>query len=282
MNIGGGQVWGVIRNIVILLVLFYLLINLFLFLFQSRLVFFPRKEISTTPAILGIPYENIYFFAEDGIKLNGWYIPSDSARGVILFCHGNAGNISHRLESIKLFSRLKMSVFIFDYRGFGRSEGKPGEKGTYIDAEAAWTFLIDSKNINPRSIVVFGESLGGAIAADLATKKPIGGLIIESTFTSISDLGSEIYPFLPVRLLSRYKYDTLEKIKTIRCPKLLIHSRGDEMIPFNHGRKLFEAALEPKEFLEMTGTHNEGFSTASGKYESRIDSFLNRIFQISG
>jgi len=266
-----------IRNVIILIVLVYILITVFLFLFQSRLVFFPQKEIIMTPEIAALPYEDIYFLTEDGIKLNGWFIPSDSVRGVILFCHGNAGNISHRLETIRLFNDLNLSVFIFDYRGYGRSEGRPGENGTYMDADAAWIYLTENRNIDPQNIVVFGRSLGGVVAVNLASERPVGGLIVESSFTSINDLGSETYPFLPVRLLSRFEYNALEKIKKVRCPKLIIHSRDDEMISFKHGQRIFEAAREPKEFFEISGTHNEGFLSVSGEYKSKINSFLNQI-----
>ncbi len=277
MGAESGQSWIIIRNVIILIALVYILIILLLFFFQSRLVFFPQREITLTPEVAGLPYEDVYFVAEDGIKLNGWFIPSDPGRGVILFCHGNAGNISHRLETIKIFNDLDLNVFIFDYRGYGKSAGRPGENGTYLDADAAWIYLTEIRNIDPRNIIVFGRSLGGAVAVNLASERPVRGLIVESSFTSIKDLGSETYPFLPVRLLSRIEYNALEKIKKVQCPKLIIHSRDDEMISFKHGERLYEAAGEPKEFLDISGTHNEGFLLDSERYKSRIDSFLNRI-----
>ena len=277
MGAESGQSWIIIRNVIILIALVYILIILLLFFFQSRLVFFPQREITLTPEVAGLPYEDVYFVAEDGIKLNGWFIPSDPGRGVILFCHGNAGNISHRLETIKIFNDLDLNVFIFDYRGYGKSAGRPGENGTYLDADAAWIYLTEIRNIDPRNIIVFGRSLGGAVAVNLASERPVRGLIVESSFTSIKDLGSETYPFLPVRLLSRIEYNALEKIKKVQCPKLIIHSRDDEMISFRHGERLYNAASEPKEFLEISGTHNEGFLLNSERYKSRIGSFLNQI-----
>lgn len=277
MSAGGGQFWIIIRNVVILIASVYFLISLFLFLFQSRLVFFPAREIALTPGNIGLAFEDVYFPAVDGIMLNGWYIPCDSARAAILFCHGNAGNISHRLDSIRLFNSLRLDVFIFDYRGFGRSPGKSGEKGTYNDADAAWTYLTETRNIDPERIVVFGRSLGGAVASNLAYERPVGGLIVESSFTSVVDLASEIYWFLPVRLLSRFNYNTLEKIKDIKCPKMIIHSVNDEMISFKHGRRIFDAAEKPKEFFELSGSHNEGFLVNSELYKSKVDSFLKQV-----
>ncbi len=271
-----GQIWVIVRNAVIVIASLYILLLLFMFIFQSKLIFFPRKEITMTPEFAGLHYEDIYFRAEDGVELHGWFIPSDTSRGVILFCHGNAGNISHRLETIRIFNELDLSVFIFDYRGYGKSAGKPSENGTYLDADAVWIYLSGTRKIDPQRIIVFGRSLGGAVAADLASKRPVGGIIVESSFTSVKDLGSEIYPFLPVRLLSRFDYGTLEKIKKVPCPKLIIHSRNDEMISFRHGERLYEAASEPKEFLEISGTHNEGFLIGLDRYKSGIDSYLKR------
>ncbi|UCC81290.1 MAG: alpha/beta hydrolase [Candidatus Zixiibacteriota bacterium] len=271
-----GQIWAIVRNAITVIASLYLLLLLFMFIFQSRLVYFPRQEIEMTPEIAGFNYEDIYFRAEDGVELHGWFIPSGSSRGVILFCHGNAGNISHRLETIKIFNELNLSVFIFDYRGYGKSAGKPSENGTYLDVDAAWIYLSSSRKIDPHRIIAFGRSLGGAVAANLASERPLGGIIVESSFTSVKDLGSEIYPFLPVRLLSRFDYGTLEKIKKVPCPKLIIHSRNDEMISFRHGERIYEAASEPKEFLEISGTHNEGFLISLDRYKSGIDSFLKR------
>jgi len=277
MNAESGQIWAIVRNTIIVIASLYLLIMIFMFLLQSKLIFFPRKEVTINPEVAGLPYEDIFFTTNDGIRLHGWFIPADSSRGAVLFCHGNAGNISHRMETIKVFNELDLSVFIFDYRGYGKSQGKPSEIGTYRDAEAAWIYLTESRNADPRNVFVFGRSLGGAVAANLASEKPVGCVIVESSFTSIIDLGSEIYPFLPVRLLSRFEYNTLEKIKKAQCPKLIIHSRDDEMISFKHGQRLFESAGEPKEMFEISGSHNEGFLINLERYKSGIDTFLKQI-----
>ena len=136
--------------------------------FQSHLLYFPYRTLSQTPAAVGLAYEDVSFQAADGVVLSGWFVPSQRARGVLLFCHGNAGNMSHRLDSLQIFHRLGLSTFIFDYRGYGRSEGQPTEQGTYLDAEAAWTYLVHTRQLAPTEIIVFGRSLGGAIAAWLA------------------------------------------------------------------------------------------------------------------
>lgn len=253
---------------------FYVFILFCFSIFQSRLVFFPSRKIIATPGAVGLEYEDVYFKSTDGLKLHGWFIPADNPSGTLLFCHGNAGNISGRIESVSLFHNLGLSVFIFDYRGYGKSQGKPSEKGTYLDAEAAWDYLTTLRKINSEKIIVFGRSLGGAVAAWVAREQTCGGAIIESAFTSIKDIGSELYPYLPVRLLSRFEYATEEYIRGAKCPVLIVHSRDDEMMPFNHGRRLFEAVSEPKEFLEISGSHNDGFLVSGEKYTTGINSFI--------
>jgi len=194
---------------------------------------------------------------------------------VILFCHGNAGNISHRLESIQIFHRLGLNVFIFDYRGYGRSEGKPSEIGTYRDVEAVWQYLVEERQVSPNRIVVFGRSLGGAVAAWSANRHTPGALILESAFTSVPDIAAKLYPYLPVRLLSRFKYNTAEYLDEVDCPVLIVHSREDEIMPFSHGKQLFERARGPKEFLEISGTHNEGFITSEKRYIEGLNTFIS-------
>jgi fermentation-respiration switch protein FrsA (DUF1100 family) len=246
-----------------------------LMVFQSHFIYFPEREITVTPAEIGLSYEAVCFETADGVKLSGWFVPAERSRGVILFCHGNAGNISHRLESVQVFYRLGLSTFIFDYRGYGQSEGKLTEQGTYLDAEAAWRYLVQKQQVDPTEIIIFGRSLGGAIAAWLARDHPPKALIIESTFTSVRDIGAELYPYLPVRLLSRFDYNAMDYLRQVNCPVLIVHSRDDEIIPFSHGRRLFETANEPKEILEITGTHNEGFMTSAKRYEDGLDSFIS-------
>lgn len=259
----------------------YVLFAGFLFIFQSRYVYFPERVLIADPSSVGLHFESISFETEDGVKLSGWFIPRENSRGVVLFFHGNAGNISHRLDSIQMFHRLGLNVFIFDYRGYGQSEGRPTERGTYQDAEAAWQYLVKELKVGPQEIIVFGRSLGGAVASWLAQNQTPGALIVESTFTSLPDIGSTLYPYLPVRLLSRFKYNTMGYLARVDCPVLVVHSRDDEIMPFSHGKRLFEVAKEPKEFLEITGSHNEGFMTSGERYEKGLDSFISEYLEAS-
>ena len=260
--------------IIIIIAGAYLILAGFLFIFQSRYIYFPERTLSADPSSIGLRFESISFETADGVKLSGWFIPTESARGMILFLHGNAGNISHRLDSIQIFHQLGLDVFIFDYRGYGQSQGKPSEKGTYKDAEAAWRYLVEERQVSPDEIIVFGRSLGAAVAAWLAQSHTPRALILESTFTSLPHIAARLYPYLPVRLLLRFEYNTAEYLGRVSCPVLIVHSRDDEIMPFSHGRQLFEMANEPKEFLEITGTHNEGFITSGKHYEEGLNAFI--------
>lgn len=255
----------------------YAVVVVWVFLTQSSLVFFPMRSVDMTPQKIGLDFEEVRLKTRDGIMLSSWFIPAEEQRGVLLFCHGNAGNISHRLESIRIFHDLGLSVLIFDYRGYGGSEGSISEEGTYLDAEAAWEYLVEERHIDPSEIILFGRSIGGAIAAQLATRKEAGGLILESSFTSITDLGAQLYPYLPIRLLSRYHYDTSSYLQQINIPLLVIHSPDDEIIPFTHAKALYEIANEPKELMKITGDHNAGFYLSGEYYINGIDRFLSAL-----
>lgn len=237
---------------------------------------FPGREIVQTPQDIGLTYEEVELVTEDRIELYGWFIPAVKARGVLLFCHGNAGNISHRLESIKIFHDLGLSVFIFDYRGYGRSEGKVSEQGTYRDAEAAWEYLVKEKQISSDKIIFFGRSIGSGVATWLAVKNRPEALILESAFTSIPDLGQELYPYFPIKFLCRIKYSNLKNLERIKCPILIIHSRDDEIVSIEHGKRLFEVAGEPKEFLKIRGSHDDGFIVSLEEYKEGLDGFVKR------
>ncbi|OGW29390.1 MAG: hypothetical protein A2X59_11150 [Nitrospirae bacterium GWC2_42_7] len=260
------------------LILGYLVIVVFAYVRQGKMLYFPMKEINETPKNIGLDFEEITLKTKDGINISAWYIPAENERGVLLFCHGNAGNISHRLDSIRIFHDLGLSVLIFDYRGYGKSEGSPTEKGTYVDAETAWDHLVNVKNVKPEKIIIFGRSLGSAVAAETALKHKAGALIIESGFTSVPALGSRFFPYLPVRLISRYHYSTIEKVGKIDIPKLFVHSPADEIIPFDHGLALYKKAKEPKEFLGITGGHNEGFLISGERYTDGLDAFITKHF----
>lgn len=267
----------ILLQFAVLIAAIYVGLSAFLFFAQSRLIYFPTSEIVATPDQIGLSYKSVSFKAPDGIRLSGWFIPAESPRGVVIFCHGNAGNISHRLESIDIFHGLRLSTFIFDYRGYGASEGTPSEEGSYLDAKGAWNYLIEHEGLDPFDIILFGRSLGGAVASCLAREHRPKALIIESAFTSASDLAGELYLFLPTKLLCRYKYDTLAAIREVQCPVLIVHSQEDRIVPFRHARKLFDAANDPKVFLEISGSHNEGFITSSSVYLNGLKSFLDRV-----
>ena len=258
------------------LVFGYLALVAFVYLRQPKMLYFPSRQIEATPDSIGLSYDDVTIMTADGLKISAWHIPAPDARGVVLFCHGNAGNISHRLDSIRIFHDLGLSVLIFDYRGYGKSEGSPGEKGTYLDAEAAWDYLVKVRGVDPARIVIFGRSLGSAVAAELALKRRAAALIIESGFTSVPDLGRKLFPHLPVRLLARFHYATVDKVDRISIPKLFIHSPDDEVIPYDQGMILYEKAAEPKEFLRITGGHNEGFLLSGDAYTSGLKQFIER------
>jgi fermentation-respiration switch protein FrsA (DUF1100 family) len=253
----------------------------FVWVIQDRLIYFPQagREVASTPAARGVPYDDFTITTADGEKLNVWWVPASSPRGAVLLFHGNAGNISHRIEYALMFRALGYSTLLVDYRGYGKSSGKPSEEGTYRDADAAWRWLTQTRAIPEDRIVLFGESLGGGVASWLAARHTPRALVLASTFTSTVDLASQIYSFLPVKLISRYRYDTLERLAAIRSPVLVIHSPQDDIIPYSHGRRLYEAAREPKAFLELRGGHNDGFVFGRAEWVRVVGEFLERVSQ---
>lgn len=273
--------WSGLLVVVLSLAAAYAALGLILYVFQDRLVYFPDKLIIGTPHDRRLAYETVRLSTEDQVDVFGWYVPADGPWGTILFCHGNAGNISHRLVYLEIFHRLGLNTFIFDYRGFGRSSGSPSEEGTYRDSEAAWRFLVVDKGIPPHSIAVYGESLGGAVAARLAAAHRPGALILASAFTSLPELGADLYPFLPVRHLARFRYPTLEHVRRVECPILVIHSPDDEIVPFRHGKALREGAGNLGELLVIQGDHNSGFVTSGDVYERGLEAFLARHFALT-
>ncbi|MDP2878762.1 MAG: alpha/beta hydrolase [Sulfuricella sp.] len=252
-------------------------LGLTLFALQSSMVYYPEigREMVATPRQAGLDYEEVRLVTADGVALQGWFVPSAQNRGTVLFLHGNAGNISHRLDSLLMLHRLGYSTLIIDYRGYGNSGGKPSEQGTYQDAEAAWRHLTETRKIPSDTIALFGESLGGAIAAWLAVRHKPAALVIASGFTSVPDLAAKFYPFLPVRWLSRFDYDTRSYLRAVEAPVFIAHSPEDEIIPYQHGRALYDAAKEPKQFLELGGGHNEGFIFVRESWVQALGEFLN-------
>lgn len=255
----------------------YLALTVLLFLFQERIIFHPSSGVESDPSMLGMPFEEVVLTADDGVKSSAWFIPADSPVATVLFCHGNAGNISHRLDTIKSFHDMGLNVMIFDYRGYGRSEGTISERGLGLDAAAAYDYLLKERKLSEENIVVVGRSFGGAVAAKLAATRRPAALILESAFTSIPDMGSAHYPFLPTALLTRYKLSTKDWIKRANCPKLIAHSPGDEIVPYKQGRRLYELASEPKTFLELRGDHNNCYFE-DPNYVRGVKAFVTKAF----
>ncbi len=242
---------------------------------ENRLVFYPLRRIEAVPSQIGFSFEDVYFKTSDGIQLNGWFVPCAQAQYTILLCHGNAGNISHRLEKIKFFNNLGCNILVFDYRGYGRSKGKPTEKGFYRDVQAAYEYLL-SKNLKAEDIIGYGESVGGAVVIDLAYKNNLRAIITEGTLSSVKDVAKNNFLYLPSWLLS-VNFNSLGKINKIIVPKLMIHSVDDEVVPYGLGIKLYENAQNPKEFLEIRGGHNSGFFGSEELLKEKIGDFLRRL-----
>lgn len=263
------------------LAIVYALVVALMWAFQDRLLYLPHagREHVGSPADLGLGWEEVTFTTEDSVALDAWWIPAPKPRASLLFFHGNAGNISHRLESIAQFQRLGLSVFIVDYRGYGRSEGRPSEAGTALDARAAWQWLRNEAEQEADEIVLFGRSLGAAVAAELAAhleeqQTTPAAVILESPFRSVPELAQQLYSFLPARWLARIHYPVEDYVTQISAPLLVIHSRDDEIIPFAQGEAVYQAAQEPRQLLEIQGGHNTGFRDSEPTYSESIDAFL--------
>jgi fermentation-respiration switch protein FrsA (DUF1100 family) len=272
------MLWNILLSPLALLAGLYFLLVLCMYIFQARLLYFPNQPgrgHANVPINVGLKYEVVRINTSDSVVLDGWFVPTVTKRGVVLFFHGNAGNISHRLDSIRIFNALGLDVLIIDYRGYGQSTGTPSEQGTYLDSKAAWRYLVEERGFSPLNIILFGRSLGGAVAVHLASEQNPAALIIESTFTSVPDLAAELYPWLPVRTMSRFQYNSLKKIRSVTCPVLVVHSPQDEIIPIKHGRKIYSEAQEPKDLLEINGSHNNGFLISGTSYTAGLDHFLS-------
>jgi fermentation-respiration switch protein FrsA (DUF1100 family) len=246
---------------------------------EEKLIFYPVAAIEETPSQRSLAFDDVYFTTTDGVRLNGWFIPHTRAKATLLWFHGNAGNIGHRVENIKLLHDLVgINIFIFDYRGYGRSNGKVSEAGTYSDGEAALTYLDSRKDVDSDSIVFFGRSLGAAVAAELATRRHCQGLILETPFSSIRDMARAAFPLLPIGGLLRTKYDIVEKVKKNKCPLLVLHGDQDDIVPFAQGRKVFEAAPEPKAFYVISGArHNDTYLVGGRSYFAALKRFIESL-----
>jgi len=236
------------------------------------------KQINQTPADIGIDFENVYLPSSKGNQIHGWYISAKHpTETTLLFCHGNAGNISGRLETISLFHDIGVNILVFDYQGYGKSTGIPNEQHTYSDALAMWNYLTQEKKVPTDKLIVMGRSLGGGVAAWLASQKKVAGLILEATFTSFKDVAKQTYPFLPVSMLLKFKYPTNKFVQHLTVPVLIAHSRDDELIPFKMGQRLYEKSPEPKSFLELKGPHSGAFLEAGKTYTKAMKRFIEEV-----
>lgn len=250
------MLWIIIGAIAI----FYTIVCIYIYMAQDNMIFYPTDDVAVTPREVNLDYEEIFIKAGIKDSICTWFFPKEVnylTRKTILFADGNAGNMSYRLESVLFLNQIGANVLMFDYRGYWKSSGKPSEEATYEDIMACYNWLVEVKGIKPDNIILFGRSLGGAVAIDLATKVKCAGLIVESAFTSAPDVAAHVFPFFPVRLLSKYKYESIKKMKNMNCPILVTHSIDDDIIPFKMGQILFDEAKEPKEFVQLSGGHNE-------------------------
>jgi len=254
-----------------------LLLNGLMYLQQKHMIFFPIKEVSQTPAQWGLDHEEVVFNTADDIELHGWYIAAPGSEQVLLFFHGNAGNISHRRESIEIFHRLGLNVFIIDYRGYGKSQGSPDESGLYKDAAAAWQYLTETRGYSGEQILIFGRSLGGVVAAKLASEVDARGLILESTLSSARDFAQDVFKILSRVVVMRYDFNTSDYIQRVDYPVLVLHSPEDEIMPFHLGENVYRAANPPKKFIRMRGDHNSGFLLSQPQYEQQLAQWLKSI-----
>ena len=243
-------------------------------LLERFFVYYPTGPLEETPEGWPVAYKEVHFETEDGIRLHGWFFPLDGEGPVILFCHGNAGNISHRLENVRLLLERKLRVFIFDYRGYGKSGGSPSEKGLYRDGLAAYDYLATRERIAPDKIVAFGRSLGASVAIEIALHRAVGSVILESGFTSTRDMAKTMFLFCLFSPLLPAHFNNLEKIPKVAAPTLIIHGEFDEIVPFSMGKKLFKAAREPKSFYPLPGAgHNDTYLAGGEAYFKTFASF---------
>jgi uncharacterized protein len=262
--------WFVLLRICLYVLAIYVMLRWF----EYKQIYHPSRTMDAAPGQLGRPFEDVFIPVEHGERVNAWYFPArNAASPVVLVCHGNAGNISHRLDLAALLLEAGAGVLLVEYRGYGRSDGKPGEENTYRDAQAAYHWLT-GKGVAGTNIIGYGESLGGGVVSELAVREKLGGLILQSTFTSMTDLGAELFPWLPVRLVSTIKYNTRAKLPKLHLPVLILHSRRDDLIPFHNAEENFAAANEPKFLREISGGHNDALWSSRPAMLAAIREFL--------
>jgi fermentation-respiration switch protein FrsA (DUF1100 family) len=243
---------------------------------ERRFIFHPEQEILQTPADVGLEFNDVYFSTEDGIRLNGWHIPHPAAALTLLWFHGNAGNISHRVENIRLLhDRLGINIFIFDYRGYGRSEGSISETGTYLDGRAAVRYLRERYRVQPAELIMFGRSMGAAVAADTATDHDHLLLTLESPFVSVPEMARALLPRVGIARLLSIQYNVVEKLRRVNTPVFVLHGDQDEVVPLAQGKRVFDAASEPKRFYAIRGArHNDTYLAGGTDYFAALSAAI--------
>jgi uncharacterized protein len=257
-----------------------LAVTALMLLFERRLIYFPYRAVELRPADLSLRHEEAILTTSDGVKIHAWWLPADGADLAVIVCNGNAGNMSYRLDRVAaMHRRLGVSALLFDYRGYGQSEGQPDEPGTYQDARAAYRFLTETRGVRPDHIVIFGESLGAAVAVQLALERPARGLVLESPFTSVPEMARAAYPFLPpIGRLIRTRYETIAKIGALRMPLLVLHGEHDTIVPVSQGHRVFEAAPQPKRLFVIPGAgHNDTYHAGGDAYWTAWRAFLKSL-----
>ena len=272
-----------LKVVAIILCVAYVAAMIGIRLYEPRLLYQPgARAVDPPDASLALHERAVSFKAADSTPLSAWLIPAARATPEapwVLISHGNYGNIGYggRPQFYAWFRDLGVNLFAYDYRGFGASEGSPSEAGVYADAAAAYRYLTDSLHVPPSRIVLFGHSLGTGVTIELARHVSAAGLIVEDAYTSVADRGQEVFPVLPIRLIAKSRFASIDKVGSLRLPKLFLHARNDRTIPIEHGRKLFAAAAEPKEFVELNAGHADAYTVDRMRYYGAIDAFIRRV-----
>ena len=270
-----------LMNLLAGLAIAYLVLLVLARVFENQLIYLPdfpeRKSGDWKPA--GLPVEETWLRASDGVKLHAWWIPAPEAEFTFIAFHGNAGNITHRTDVFSFLHKLPANVLAVEYRGYGKSEGSPDESGLYLDAQAAWEYVVRERGIAPQRVIAFGQSLGTAVAADLATSREVGGAVLEAPFPSVAAVAGHVYSFFPgITALMKTKFATGEKLAARELPLLVVHCTRDAVIAFPLGEKVFELARGPKWFFRVEGhCHEEAAFVAPAEYRSRLLEFLEEI-----
>ncbi|MEZ5987521.1 MAG: alpha/beta hydrolase [Planctomycetota bacterium] len=270
-----------VLDYILLLSLVYVALCAVVFFVQRRLLYFPRAEHVATPADVGLDHRDVWLEPEPGQRVHAWLVPCERARAVVLFMHGNAGNVSDRLATLALLHELGLATLIPDYPGYGRSAGSPSEASILATGRAALRWLREADAVPSRRVVLWGRSLGGAVAACLAPEAEAAGLIVESSFPSVGDMARHLYPWLPTGVLLLDRFEAAESLRALPVPKLFLHSRQDETVPFELGRRLHASAADPKRFVELSGTHDDGFLQSGEVYRDAVSGFLDDLLGAS-